>query len=69
MTEQSALKTDRGTTTLQDAAVSAIANMAASEVDRIDISHGGTRLPGETSPTVGEFFDRVTDSDSRTRGL
>lgn len=69
MTEQSPLKTDRGTTTIQDAVVSAIANTAASEVDGVDLSHGGNRLPGDNSPTVGEFVDRVTGGGSRTRGI
>lgn len=69
MTEQSPLKSDRGTTTIQDAVVSAIANTAASEVDGVDMSHGGNRLPGDNSPTVGEFFDRVTGSGSRARGI
>ena len=26
-------------------------------------------LPGDTSPTVGEFVDNITGSASRTRGL
>ncbi len=63
------LQSERGTTTIQDAVVVSIANMAASEVDGVDLSHGGTRLPGDTSPTVGEFFDNVTGTSSRVRGV
>lgn len=77
MTETSAqrseghpLQSERGTTTIQDAVVVAIANVAAAEVDGVHLSHGGTRLPGDTSPTVGEFFDNITGSGgSRVRGI
>jgi uncharacterized alkaline shock family protein YloU len=43
--------------------------MAAEEVDGVATSHGGVRLPGDTSPTVGEFVDNITGGTSRTRGL
>lgn len=69
MTEKSALVTEKGTTTIQSSVVSAIANMAATEIEGVDMSHGGSRLPGDNSPTVGEFFDRVTGGGSRTRGV
>ena len=67
--ERSSLQSDQGTTTIQDAVVSNIAAMAIEEVDGIDPSHGGTRLPGDTSPTVGEFVGRVTGGTGRTRGI
>jgi uncharacterized alkaline shock family protein YloU len=63
------LRSDRGTTTIHDAVVISIANVAAQEVDGVHLSHGGTRLPGDTSPTVGEFVDNLTGGGSRTRGL
>jgi uncharacterized alkaline shock family protein YloU len=66
---QSPLQSDLGTTTIQDAVVSAIVGMAAEEVDGVASSHGGTRLPGDSSPTVGEFVDNITGGSSRTRGL
>lgn len=76
MTETSAqrseghpLQSERGTTTIQDAVVVGIANVAAGEVDGVHLSHGGTRLPGDTSPTVGEFFDNITGTSSRVRGI
>ncbi len=67
--EGSPLQSDRGTTTIQDAVVSNIAAVAVGEVDGIDPSHGGTRLPGDTSPTVGEFVGGLTGGGGRTRGI
>ena len=66
---QSPLQSDLGTTTIQDGVVSAIVGIAADEVDGVVPSHGGVRLPGDTSPTVGEFVDNITGGSSRTRGL
>ena len=68
-TGQNPLQSDLGTTTIQDTVVSAIIGMAAEEVDGVASSHGGTRLPGDSSPTVGEFVDNITGGGSRTRGL
>jgi uncharacterized alkaline shock family protein YloU len=68
-TGQSPLHSELGTTTIQDAVVTAIISMAAQEVDGVATSHGGVRLPGDTSPTVGEFVDNITGGASRTRGL
>ena len=66
---QSTLHSDLGTTTIQDSVVTAIIGMGAREVEGVTTSHGGTRLPGDTSPTVGEFVDNLTGGGSRTRGL
>ena len=68
-TGQSPLHTELGTTTIDDAVVTAIISMAAEEVDGVATSHGGVKLPGDTSPTVGEFVDNITGGASRTRGL
>lgn len=67
--EQSPLRSDLGTTTIQKPVVTAIVGMAAQEVEGVALSHGGTRLPGDNSPTVGEFVDTVTGGGGRTRGL
>lgn len=67
--EQHPLQSDRGRTTIASSVVSSIVNVAAGEVDGLAMSHGGTRLPGDNSPTVGEFFDRVSGGGSRTRGV
>lgn len=66
---RSSLQSERGTTVIQDAVVSSIASVAAGEVEGVDMSHGGGRLPGDTSATVGEFVDRFSGGSSRTRGV
>ncbi len=66
---QTPLKSDRGTTTIQDGVVSTVAAVAVAETDGIDPSHGGTRLPGDASPTVGEFVGRISGGAGRTRGV
>ena len=63
------LQSERGTTTIQESVVSSIAAMAIREVDGLDPSHGGIRLPGDTSPTVGEFVSSLTPGGGRTRGI
>jgi len=68
-TGQSPLHADLGTTTIQDSVVTAIISKATEEIDGVTTSHGGVRLPGDTSPTVGEFVDNITGGASRTRGL
>ena len=68
-TGQSPLHSELGTTTIEDSVVTAIIGMAAQEVEGVTTSHGGTRLPGDNSPTVGEFVDNITGGASRTRGL
>ena len=65
---QSTLHSDLGTT-IQDSVVTAIIGMAAREVEGVTTSHGGTRLPGDTSPTVGDFVDNLTGVGNCTRGL
>ena len=65
----SPLQSERGTTTIQDAVVVSIAAMAIRELDGLDPSHGGTRLPGDTSPTVGEFLSNLTPGAGHTRGI
>ena len=67
--DRSPLDSDLGTTTIQDSVVSAIVGIAAEEVEGVSMSHGGPRLPGDSSPTVGEFVDNLTGGGGRTRGL
>jgi uncharacterized alkaline shock family protein YloU len=62
------LDSELGSTTIQDNVVTAIVGMAAEEVEGVSMSHGGVRLPGDSSPTVGEFVDNLTGG-SRIRGL
>jgi uncharacterized alkaline shock family protein YloU len=63
------LQSDQGTTTIQDPVVTSIAAIAAQEVDGAHLSHGGTRLPGDSSPTIGEFLGSVTGGVGRPRGI
>ena len=63
------LQSDQGTTTIQEPVVTTIAAIAAEEVDGAHLSYGGTRLPGDSSPTVGEFLGSVTGGLGRPRGL
>jgi uncharacterized alkaline shock family protein YloU len=68
--EKHPLQSDQGTTTIQDPVVTSIAAIAAQEVDGAHLSHGGgTRLPGDTSPTIGEFLGSVTGGVGRPRGI
>jgi uncharacterized alkaline shock family protein YloU len=67
--ERNPLQSDQGTTTIQDPVVTSIAAIAAQEVDGAHLSHGGTRLPGDTSPTIGEFLGSVTGGVGRPRGI
>lgn len=60
--QQSPLQTERGTTTVQQAVVTSIAAIAAREVSGAEPEAEGARLPGDNSPTVGEFFGRVSGS-------
>jgi len=70
-TERSPLQTDRGKTTINDAVVISIAGAVVREVSGAEPEIGGrgTTLPGDNSPTVGEFFGRVTGSARGTRGV
>ena len=63
------LQTDLGSTTIQDAVIKSIAGAAAEEVEGIETTTGGGRLPGDSSPTVGEFLGGLSGGESRTRGV
>lgn len=67
--KQHPLQSDRGTTIVQDVAVRTIVGVAANEVDGATTSTGGTRLPGDTSRTVGEFLGGLGGSEAKTRGV
>ena len=69
--ERSPLQTDRGTTTINDAAVISIASTAVQEVSGAEPEIGGrgASLPGDNSPTMGELFGRVTGSGRGSRGV
>ena len=64
------LQSDRGTTTIQDAVVKSIVGVAANELEGARTSTGGSRVPGDSSRTVGELLGGLTGgSEVRTRGV
>lgn len=67
----SSLQTDRGSTTINDAVVVSIAGAVVQEVSGAEPEIGGrgTTLPGDNSPTVGEFFGKFTGGGGGTRGV
>lgn len=66
----SPLQTDRGSTVIQDSVVKSIVGVAAEEVEGIQTTTGGGRLPGDSSRTVGEFIGGISGGgDVRTRGV
>lgn len=67
--KKSPLQSDKGTTTIQPAVVTAVAAAAVSEVRGISPEVQGQRIPGDRSRTVGEFVDSLTGSGGRTRGI
>jgi uncharacterized alkaline shock family protein YloU len=62
--QQSPLKTERGTTTIQDGVVSKVAGIAAQEVE-------GVRMGGGASQAVGSIMSAVpgVSSGSESRGV
>ena len=62
--QESPLKTERGSTTIQDGVVSKVAGIAAQEVD-------GVRMGGGTSQAVGSIMSAVpgVSSGSQTQGV
>ena len=65
MTEQqqeSPLRTERGTTTIQDSVVSKVVGIAAQEVD-------GVRMGGSTSQTAGNLIGSITGGGGSDGGL
>ena len=63
--QQSPLKTERGTTTIQDGVVSTVAGIAAQEVEGVRMGSGGT------SQAVGNIMSAVpgVGSQSESRGV
>ena len=62
--QQSPLKTERGTTTIQDSVVSTVAGIAAQEVE-------GIRMGSSTTQSVGNIMSAVpgVGSQSESRGV
>ncbi len=67
----SPLKTDRESTTISSAVVSSIASAVVQEVSGAepDVGGRGATIPGDNSPTVGEFLGGLTSTGNRSRGV
>ncbi len=68
---QSPLRIDRGTTVINDAVVVSIAGAVVKEISGTDPEIGGrsASIPGDNSPTVGEFFGKFTGGGGGSRGV
>ncbi|MGB3633959.1 MAG: Asp23/Gls24 family envelope stress response protein [Rubrobacteraceae bacterium] len=67
--KQHPLDSDRGFTTIEQPVVTSIVSVLTREAEKIQMSSGGTRVPGDNSPTVGEFFSGLVSSGDFTRGV
>lgn len=65
---KSPMDSDRGATVVQEPVVTAIVSVIVQEAQKIQPSTGGTRVPGDNSPTVGEFFGGLTGGNN-ARGV
>lgn len=63
------LDSDQGTTVVEESVVTSIVSVVTREAEKIQMSSGGTRTPGDSSPTVGEFFRNLSSSGDFTRGV
>jgi uncharacterized alkaline shock family protein YloU len=66
----SPLDSDRGTTLVQEPVVAGIVSVIVQNAEKVQSSAGGGggRVPGDSSPTVGEFLGNLTGG-SRARGV
>lgn len=65
---KSPLDSDRGTTIVQEPVVAGIVSVVVQQAEKLQSSSGGAGIPGDNSPTVGEFFGNLTDGN-RARGV
>lgn len=65
---KSPLDSDRGTTIVEEPVVTGIVSVIVQEAEKVQSSTGGARVPGDNSPTVGEFFGNLTGGNS-ARGV
>lgn len=64
----SPLDSDRGTTIVEEPVVTSIVSAIVREAEKVRPTTGGTRVSGDTSPTVGEFFGGLAGGN-RARGV
>lgn len=65
---KSPLDSDRGATTVEEPVVTGIVSAIVQEAEKVQPSTGGTRIPGDSSSTVGEFFGGI-GGGNRARGV
>ena len=65
---KSPLDSARGTTIVEEPVVTGIVSAIVQEAEKVRTSTGGTRIPGDNSPTVGEFFGGLSGGN-RARGV
>lgn len=66
--QRSPLQSDHGRTTVREAVVANIARQACRESSGSAAHEPGARLPGDHSPTVGDFVGNLT-GNARTPGI
>lgn len=65
---KSPLDSDRGTTIVEEPVVTGIVSSIVQQAEKIESSAGGNSVPGDNSPTIGEFFGSLTGGN-RDRGV
>ncbi|MGF1472074.1 MAG: Asp23/Gls24 family envelope stress response protein [Rubrobacteraceae bacterium] len=63
------LDSDRGTTIVEEPVVKSIVSTVTRRAEKIQPAAGALRLPGDNSPTVGEFFGSLTGTGDFSRGV
>ncbi len=66
---QHPLDSDRGATVVEQPVVTSIVSVVTREAEKVQMSSGGNRVPGDSSQTVGEFLSGLTGSGDFTRGV
>lgn len=66
---QHPLDSDRGVTVVEQPVVTSIVSTVTREAEKIQMSSGGARVPGDSSPTVGEFLSGLVGTGDFTRGV
>ena len=59
----------RGTTVVEEAVVTSLVSVVVRESEKVRPSVGETLVPGDASPTVGEFLSSLTDNGDMSRGV
>lgn len=67
--DQHPLDSNRGTTIVEQPVVTSIVSTITREAEKIRMSSGRARVPGDNSPTVGEFFGNLTGTGDFTRDV